>query len=205
MTVARMALALALAGLVLAVSVPAAQTPFVINAQPSVTHAEAAVQVFGRIPTNRGGEDVAVEAFACGDIGIWIPIAKVQTTSLGAWTASTNVAVTTRFRAHWRGITSSTATVRVHPSILLDVDQRRHLLIVVRGNDRFEHATLQRRRGRRWVALRAVTFGANGVGAASAADIRLRFPRPTAVRLALTAKQVGRCYLPTVSDPITIR
>lgn len=194
-----------LIALVLAVSAPAAQTPVAIDAQPAVTHADAAVQVFGRIPTNRGGEDVAVDAFACGDVGVWIPIAKVKTTSLGAWTASTNVAVTTKFRAHWRGTTSSSVSVRVRPSILLDVDRRGHLLVVVRGNDHFPHATLQRRRGPRWVALRTITLGANGVGAASAADLKLRFPRPTQVRLALTARQVGRCYLPTVSDSITIR
>ena len=186
-----------------ATAVGAAEAPVAISIQPAVASANGSVQVFGRVPTNRGDEDVSVESWVCGGYGVWIHVATVKTTSLGAWTTSAFVAATTKFRARWRGTTSNAATVRVRPAILLDLDRRRHLLVVVRGNDSFAHATLQRRRGARWVALRTITLGRDS-GLGSAADVKLRFARPTKVRLVLTARQVGRCYLPAVSDPITV-
>src|SRR3954447_4230222 len=115
-----------------ATAVGAAQAPVAISVQPAVVTTDASVQVFGRIPTNRGNEDVSVDSWACGGYGVWMHVATVKTTSLGAWTTTANVDTTTKFRARWRGSSSTAAVVRVRPSILLDVDRRGHLLIVVR-------------------------------------------------------------------------
>jgi hypothetical protein len=183
----------------------AAQAPIAINVQPAVVTTNARVQVFGRIPTNRGDEDISVDSWACGGYGVWMHVATIKTTSLGAWTTTANVDTTTKFRARWRGSSSTAAVVRVRPSILLDVDRRGHLLIVVRGNAPFGHAMLQRRRGNRWVALRTIALDRGAMPESSGADLKLRLARPTTVRLVLTANQVGRCYLPSVSDPVTVR
>jgi hypothetical protein len=113
---------------------------------------------------------------------------------------SASPTVTTSFRALWKNSTSNVVTVRARPYIFTDNNHHGRLLVEVRANDYFGHALLQRRAGKRWVRVRTISLGRGPFG--SAADLRLRLPRGTRVRIVLSQATVGRCYLPAQTTTV---
>jgi hypothetical protein len=180
---------------------PAASTAPAISISelPTVVTATNAVQLYGRISSGRPGESVQIEMSECGGYG-WRVLTHAETTSFGAWNASAGPTVTTKFRARWHNATSEVVTVRARPYILLDNHHHRRLLVIVRANDYFARALLQRRAGAGWVRVRSVALGHSFQG--SVADLRLRLPRGTRIRIVVTQAQVGRCYLPAAATTV---
>src|SRR5205814_228542 len=108
--------------------------------------------------------------------------------------------VTTRFRARWRSTTSNVVQVRARPFIFTDNHHHQRLLVQVRANDPFPHAVLQKRVGNRWALVRTFALGNGPFG--SGADLKVRLPRGTRVRILMTQAQVGRCYLPAQTTTV---
>jgi hypothetical protein len=186
---------------VLALAAPAAAAaPSIsISAQPTVVNATDTVQLFGRIGSGRPGESVQIEMSQCRGYG-WRVLTHAITTSFGAWNASTGPNVTTKFRARWHDATSDIVTVRTRPYILLDNNHRHRLLVIVRANDSFARALLQRRAGTHWLRVRSFALGHSFQG--SVADLHVRLAAGTRVRVVLTQPQVGHCYLPAAATTV---
>jgi hypothetical protein len=182
-----------LGAIVLAAPLGAAVSPVSISAQPSIVSATTTVRLFGRLSNGRPGQSIQIEMSECGGYG-WRVLTHTETTSLGAWESAAGPTVTTKFRARWHDATSNVATVRTRPDIFLDNHHHQRLLVVVRANDSFERAALQRQSGKRWVRIRSFALGRGPFG--SAADLHVGLARGTRLRVVLTQAQVGRCYLP---------
>jgi hypothetical protein len=191
--------AAALGAIALAAPLGAAVSPVSISAQPAVVNATNTVRLFGRLSNGRPGESVQVEMSECGGYG-WRVLTHTETTSLGAWETGVEPNVTTKFRAGWRNATSNVVTVRARPFIFTDNHHHQRLLVEVRANDAFRRAILQRREGKRWVLVRSFALGRSFSG--SAADLHVKLPRGTRVRIVLTKAQVGRCYLPAQATTV---
>lgn len=189
-----------------AVPAAAADPPISIHIQPSVATAQDPVQVFGRVNSQRADEVVEVQQLQCRGYGVWLTTETVTTTSFGAWTSGGGVSVTTKFRARWHGFTSGVVSVRVRPFILLDANRRGRLLVIVRGNDYFRSATLQRRVGSRWVRVRAFRLHSAGPASndalRSTTELKTDVPHGTLLRVVMSQSQVGRCYLPAASSSV---
>lgn len=188
-----------LGALALALPLGAATSAVSISAQPPVVQATIGVHLFGRVANSVPGQTVQLEMSECNGYG-WRVLTHVQTTGLGAWQSDADPNVTTKYRARWRSSTSNVVTVRARPFIFTDNHHHQRLLVQVRANDEFRHAVLQRRAGKRWVLVRTFALG-NGPFA-SGADLKVRLPRGTRVRILMTQAQVGRCYLPAQTTTV---
>jgi hypothetical protein len=188
-----------LGAIALAAPVGAAVSPVSISARPSVVSATNTVRLFGRLSNGQPGQSIQIESSECGGYG-WRVLTHVETESLGAWDVGVDPNVTTKFRAIWRTATSNAITVRARPYIFTDNHHHQRLLVEVRANDAFKRALLQRQAGKRWVLVRAFALGRSFSG--SAADLRVKLPRGTRVRIVLTKAEVGRCYLPAQTTTV---
>jgi hypothetical protein len=188
-----------LGAIALAAPLGAAVSPVTISAQPSTVSATNTVRLFGRLSNGRPGQSIQIEMSECGGYG-WRVLTHTETTSLGAWDVGTDPTTTTKFRASWRNATSNVITVRARPYIFTDNHHHQRLLVEVRANDFVRRAILQRQEGKRWVLVRSFTLGRSFSG--SAADLRVKLPRGTRVRIVLTKAQVGRCYLPAQTTTV---
>ena len=92
-------------------------------------------------------------------------------------------------------------TVRARPDVFIDNHHHARLLIQVRANDYFERALLERRAGTRWVRVNTFALGPSGPFGSSA-DLHLKLPRGTRLRVSLSQAQVGRCYLPASATTV---
>ena len=194
------AVAAALLGAVaLGSSLAAATSPISISAAPRVVSATTDVRLFGRLTTGEPGQSVQVEMSECNGYG-WRVLTHAETTSLGAWETSVEPNVTTQFRARRRKATSNVVTVRARPYIFTDNHHHQRLLVEVRANDFIPRALLERQSRKRWIRVRSFALGRGPFS--SAADLHLRLPRGTRVRIVLSQKQVGRCYLPAQTTTV---
>jgi len=139
----------------------------------------------------------------CNGYG-WRPIDHMETTSLGAWADEVHPNVTTQFRARWGTTATKVVTVRVRPDIFIDNHHHARLLVLVRANDYFRRALLERQAGTHWVRVKSFALGRGPVtvGFDSSADLHLRLPRGTRLRVTLSHAQVGRCYLPASATTV---
>jgi len=188
-----------LGAIALAAPLGAAVSPVTISAQPSTVSATNTVRLFGRLSNGRPGQSIQIEMSECDGYG-WRVLTHTETTSLGAWDVGTDPTTTTKFRASWRNATSNVITVRARPYIFTDNHHHQRLLVEVRANDFVRRAILQRQEGKRWVLVRSFALGRSFSG--SAADLRVKLPRGTRVRIVLTKAQVGRCYLPAQTTTV---
>jgi len=185
--------------LALAAPLGAAASPISISARPTAVSATNTVRLFGRLTSSQPGQSIQLEMSECGGYG-WRVLTHTETTSLGAWEAAAGPNVTTKFRARWRKATSNVVTVRTRPYIFTDNHHHQRLIVEARANDFFERGLLQRQVGKQWVLVRSFAFGRSFVG--STADLHLKLPRGTHVRVVLTQAQVGRCYLPAATTTV---
>lgn len=188
-----------LGAIALAAPLGAVVSPVSISAQPTIVSATNTVRLFGRLSNGRPGQSIQIEMSECGGYG-WRVLTHTETTSLGAWDVGTDPNTTTKFRASWRNATSNVITVRARPYIFTDNHHHQRLLVEVRANDFVRRAILQRQEGKRWVLVRSFALGRSFSG--SAADLRVKLPRGTRVRIVLTKAQVGRCYLPAQTTTV---
>jgi hypothetical protein len=194
-----MAAAAVLGALALATSLGAAPSPVSISARPTVVTANDSVVLSGRLANGATGQSIQIEMSDCNGYG-WRAVDHTETTSLGAWAVDIQPNVTTEFRARWRTTPSKVVTVRARPDIFIDNHHHARLLVLVRANDYFKRALLERRAGTRWVRVKSFALGRGGFG--SAADLHLKLPRGTHLRVSLNRAQVGRCYLPASATTV---
>jgi hypothetical protein len=173
--------------------------PLSIAVRPAVVTANDAVLLSGRLPNGAVGQEVQIEMSDCNGYG-WRAVDHTETTSLGAWAANVNPNVTTKYRMRWKTSVSNVVTVRVRPDIFIDNHHHGRLLILVRANDYFKRALLERRARTRWVRVKTFVLGRGGFG--SGADLHLKLPRGTRLRVSLSRAQVGRCYLPASATTV---
>jgi hypothetical protein len=193
------AAAAVLGALALATSLGATPSPVSISVRPTIVTATDTVELSGRLTNGAVGQPIQVEMSDCNGYG-WRAIDHTETTSLGAWASEVHPNVTTKFRARWRDAPSNVVTVRVRPDIFIDNQHHARLLVVVRANDYFKRALLERQAGKHWARVKSFALGRGGFG--SAADLHLKLPRGTHLRVSLSRAQVGRCYLPASATTV---
>ena len=193
------AAAAVLGALVLATPLGATPSPLSISARPTVVTATDSVELFGRLTNGVTGQSIQIEMSDCNGYG-WRAVDHTETTSLGAWAANVEPNVTTQFRARWRNSATHVVTVRVRPDIFIDNHHHGRLLVLVRANDYFKRALLERQAGKRWVRVKTFALGRGGFG--SGAELHLKLARGTHLRVSLSKAQVGRCYIPASATTV---
>jgi hypothetical protein len=168
------------------------------------------VNAFGAVANGKSGETVVVESRECDGYGQWTTAAQAVTGNGGTWLAQVGATSATAFRASWKGSVSDRVSVRVHPHLELLGPHGSLFQLRVAAGRFFDRASgaLERRAGNRWVRVRAFTLhrssGGMGVVPWTYATFRARVKRGTFVRAVLPQSQVGRCYLPGVSNIVRV-
>ena len=184
-----------------------AATAVSIAARPTVLTAyKDPLTLYGALANGAAGQTVVVEARDCGSYGGFRVYGGAQTTTGGVWAIDPKkiypLGITTVFRARWKDQVSDTATVRVRPQLFL---QRLNgfFQLTIRANDIFrgDVGVVERRQGDRWTPVkRIVITGFGGYNQGGMARFHARLRRGTPIRVVLTQAQVGRCFLPGVSN-----
>ena len=161
------------------------------------------VTLSGTISTKLAGESVTILAqrYSFADTK-YSPLATVTTTTDGGtWSYSTKPTIKTAYQAHWKGATSSTLTVGVHPLVTFHVitGNRFSTKVVAARSFATRIVQVQRRSSLgQWVTVKRLHLNAN-----SAAIFRATLPKGTStLRIAFSVNQAGAGYLGGISRTI---
>jgi hypothetical protein len=108
-----------LVALLVAAGATAARPAVTISlSRPSVVFG-GSVKLSGKVSDNKAGESVQVMTEAFPATSFSALASPVSTTSGGHWTDSVTPSIQTSYQATWKGATSRTVTVKVHPMVTL--------------------------------------------------------------------------------------
>ena len=175
-------------------------------ARPTVLAASQATTLFGSVDNGRAGEIVTIQAKDCGQ-RFFTGISSATTRDGGAWTEEYFPAITTTFRAVWKGAASAQVTVRLHPRVSLFQRSPRRFEIFVGGAFWRKSVLIQRRQQGSWKTVRSVlltdTYSQPGSRfATTGATFGASYSKGTQIRAVLPLSQARPCYLAGVSNTV---
>jgi plastocyanin len=154
----------------------------------------------GTVSTKQAGEKVAVLAQVYGKPS-FTPLTTVTSGGGGSWSYTAKPTIRTGYESKWNKVTSSTATVGVHPlvSFHLLTRQRFSTKVVAARSFAGRYVQFQRRSALgQWVTLKRVRLNAN-----SAAVFGPILPHgASSLRIAMSVNQAGTGYLGGTSRTI---
>jgi hypothetical protein len=204
------AIALTLLTLSLAVTAAKAKpgpTAVTIEAQPAVITYGSQTTLAGSVTSQQADVKVTVSAQQCG-ANSFKTLTSVTAATGGAWSTTAKPAVRTDYRAKAGKATSKIVTVQVHPlTTLAKVAAHRFRVRVTAAESLAGRIALfQRRTVTGWTTVKSVVLVQIATGPAptivSGKTFRSGIRRGKTVRILLTQRQVGTCYLPGISNTI---
>jgi hypothetical protein len=215
-----MRIALAVAVLALLAAVPSAlgssaspdaaaqQARITIFARPTVVRWAELATLYGAAPGAGHDDIVTVEVRDCGS-NFFRTFVELHPSPGGGWTTPAGNAITSTFRATWKGATSATVTIRQGANVVLERTRSGSgFTVAVSAKRSFwrKSVQIQRRQSGSWRTIRTVRLtdssSSTGVVSVSSADLRLAVPKGTMLRAFLPAAQASPCYVASTSRPI---
>ena len=185
-----------------------AQARITIFARPTVVRWAESATLYGAAPGAGHDDIVTIEVRDCGS-NFFRTFVELHPSAGGGWTTPAGNAVTSTFRATWKGATSATVTIRQGANVGLERKRSGGgFNVAVSGKRSFWRRTveIQRRRGGAWRTVKTVrltdSLSSTGVVSVSAASFRLAVPKGTSLRAFLPAAQAAPCYVASASRPI---
>ena len=180
-----------------------------LQVAPGVVTFGGRVTLSGTLSTQRSGEQLTVEAQACGESS-FTRLTSVTTTTGGAFSVAVQPLKNTTYQVRYKNQTSSPVSARVRPRLTLGKIAPQRFTVTVRASDslagkvvsvqRWNAATL------RWVAVRSAILRANSSGVAptvvSSVTFTLKVKARTKLRVVIGAAQAGSCYAPSSSNAV---
>lgn len=194
-----------LAGAPAALAAPS-PTSVTIAAQPTIVTYGSATTLAGKV--SPVSTKLTVEGQPCGSNAFKALTQPLNVTSAGDWTMTAIPTVNTAYRAKAKNTTSSTVTVQVRPRVTLaKVAAHRFRTRVTAGQSFAGRVALfQRRSTTGWTTVKSVVLVQIATGPAptiiSGKTFRSGISPGKSVRVLLTQRQVGTCYLPGTSNTI---
>ena len=188
---------------------PTTAETLTVSAKPQTVVYAGKATVSGVLSTLKVGENVDVLATACGQTAA-NKLTTVQTTTGGAYAATTQPLTNTVYATKTKSTTSAAVVVKVQPRLqLVKVGAHRYSLRVA-GAQSFagKFGTLQRYNGvlARWVNVKRVVLRANSTGVFPTVISKSSFASTVSarrkIRVVMPQLQVGSCYLPGRSNTI---
>ena len=175
-------------------------------ARPTVLSGAQSVTLFGSVDNGKGGEIVTIQAKDCGQ-RFFTGVASATTRAGGAWTEEYFPAITTTFRAVWKGAASAHVTVRLHPRVSLFQRSPRRFEVFVGGAFWRKSVLIQRRQQGSWATVKSVvltdTYSQPGSRfATTGATFGASYSKGTQIRAVLPLSQARPCYLAGVSKTV---
>ena len=170
---------------------------------PPITTAGNAVNISGAISPAAVGDTVVVYAQAYPQLS-FVEIARVQTTTNGAYGFSHTPTILTAYKAEWKGKTSAVVTTAVAPALTLS---RVGNWFVVRAraaksfSGRWVYVQRMSQFGQ-WVSLRKVFLNRQSTQRFKLPTLR---PGLSRIRVYMTTNQAGAGYVFSSSQIITVR
>jgi plastocyanin len=161
----------------------------------------AATTLSGVVSNGQAGENVTVEAQACGTT-TFTRLGTATSVANGAWSLAVKPTLNTVYQVRWRNAVSAKVEVKVAPRVALVRLRARRFSARVTAAASFagKYVVLQRyaTARRRWVTVKRVVLRTAGAPVAGAITTRggftSRLPRRTRLRLVLPQSQAGTCY-----------
>jgi hypothetical protein len=205
--VKRLALTGALA-LVCAAGTSAATGSVTIAARSAVVTASETATLFGTVANGRAEESVTIEAKPCGQ-PTFTGVESATTDAGGHWTAEFWPGANATVRARWNDAVSAPLALQQRAWVrLLPRPTAGRFYVSVAGMVSVwrKRATIQRRTGGRWKAVKNVVLtnqdGTGTGGVVNGAGFALRVPRGSLLRAVLPRSQAKPCYLAGVSSTV---
>jgi plastocyanin len=166
----------------------------------------ASTTLSGVVSNGQAGENVTVEAQACGS-ATFTRLGTATSAANGAWSLAVKPTLNTVYQVRWRNTVSA---VKVAPRVALVRLRARRFSARVTAASSFagKYVVLQRyaTTRRRWVTVKRVVLRTAGAPVAGAITTRAgfvsRLPRRTRLRLVLPQSQAGTCYAPAQSGTV---
>jgi hypothetical protein len=183
-------------------------TSVTIQAQPTVVPYGSQTTLSGSVTSQQTDVKVTVMAQPCGSASAKT-LTSVTAATGGAWSTAAKPATRTAYRAKAKNATSSTVTVQVHPQVTLTKVAAHRFRTRASAAQSFAGriALFQKQVGGRWVTVKSVVLRQVGTVPAgtivSGKTFRSGIRRGKPIRILLTQRQVGACYLPGVSNTAT--
>jgi hypothetical protein len=189
-------------------STATSQARVTIFARPTVLGWAESAQLFG-VARGAGAESiVTVEVKECGS-STFRGYAEAHVNAGGGWSMDVATAVTSTFRAAWRGTRSSPVIVRQRASVTLARTRSGPGFVVAVVSKRSlwrKKVDIQRRQGGAWRILRTVrlTDSVRSTGSVSASEARFRLsvPKGALLRARLPRSEARPCYVESVSRTV---
>jgi plastocyanin len=171
-----------------------------LSASPLQVVSGTATHFSGTISTKQAGESVTILAQRYGDAK-FSQLAKVTTTTGGAWSYSAKPTIQTSYQSQWKAKTSASLAIGVKPLVTFHVltNHRFSTKAVAGRSFAGRIVQLQRRTSPgHWVTIQRVHLNAS-----SAAIFRPTLPKGTStLRMAMSVNQAGAGYLGGTSRTI---
>jgi plastocyanin len=187
----------------------AASPTSTLTARPNAVVFGGKVTIAGTLADKQSGESVQVLGLQCGTTSA-TALATIKSTTGGAFSYSAQPLRQTAYSVRVKNASSSSANVRVMPSLRLGKVARHRYALRISAAESFagKIATFQRysTTRKRWVKVKRVVLAADSTGVAptvvTSAKFRSGVKARQRVRVTLGAKQVGSCYLAGRSNSI---
>ena len=171
-------------------------------AAPNVVYGHRVV-LSGTVGSKQADESVALFARRFGSTS-FASLRTVLTNAGGTWAVTVAPAITTTYKAVWKGVATGSVTLGVRPAVSLRVLSGKRFATRVVAARSFAHRIVQLQRrtaGGRWLTISRVRLDTH-----SSAVFHPRMPRgTTTLRVAISANQVGGGYLAGFSRTIVAR
>ena len=184
------------------------QARITIFARPTVVRWAESATLYGAAPGAGHDDIVAIEVRDCGS-NFFRTFVELHPSAGGGWTTPAGNAITSTFRATWKGATSATVTIRQGANVSLEKKRSGSgFTVAVSAKRSFwrKSVQIQRRQGGAWRTIRTIRLtdsnSSTGVVSVSSADLRLAVPKGTMLRAFLPAAQASPCYVASTSRPI---
>lgn len=183
-------------------------TSVTIQAQPTVVTYGSQTTLSGAVTSQQTDVKVTVMAQPCGSSSAKA-LTSVTAATGGAWSTAVKPATRTTYQAKAKSAASSTITVQVHPMVTLAKVAAHRFRTRVAAAQSFAGriALFQKQVGGRWATVKSVVLIQIGTGPSgtivSGKTFRTGIARGKLVRILLTQRQVGTCYLPGSSNTAT--
>jgi hypothetical protein len=202
-----------LAVVTLALSVAAASaksgpTKVTIAAQPTIVTYGSQTTLSGTVTSQQTGPKVTVMSESCGTTS-FKTLTSVTAATGGAWSTVIQPAMRTAYQAKSKNATSPTVTVQVRPMVTLaKVGAHRFRARVLAAESFAGRIALFQRQGAvRWVTVKSVALRQLGTATSgtivSGKTFRSGVRKGKVMRILLTQRQAGACYLRGISNTLT--
>jgi hypothetical protein len=198
------------AGAALAAAALAVATTLTLVASARSVVYGKTVTLTGVLSTQKANQQITIGAVECGTTKS-TNVAKVRTTTNGAYTATVTPTTGTTYQATWKTVKSSSLAVAVTPLAQLTRVARNSFSASVSAAADLKGKSLLLQRYRkltkRWVKVKNVVLTTSAPATTkptivSSAAFKTKLARGTRVRVVLTKTQAAPCYAPATSNSV---